>query len=263
MSKSIQMFSSQAYEWLDSKFDTNTNLYRSLSSDSNEFWSIIEDQLRRADLEISPIVTLSQVSLVQELEIPKETESWSDIGLRLYGSFGRLTPEIIMCPEFWSYISHRFFHNYIIANTKEKSNIRQQFFLKGYPRGLNTCYLSRYYLAVKWTDEMLAECELNSICTLSLKECLGWFDTDQIKHMFDRRPFCSPTLRSCFIEMMVEETTKDEKNRIPSSKKRKIMRSFFESINRLYGGSLIEILDKKGLSKLMHEEFERIKADNL
>ena len=263
MSKSIQMFSSQAYEWLDKKFDTNVDLYKSSSSNSDEFWNKIQDQLRKANLKIPPIVTISKISLVQELDSPKETESWSDIGLKLYRSFGRLTPEVVMCPEFWSYLSHRYFHDYIVANTKEKSDVRQQFFLKGYPRGLNACYLSRYYLAVKWTDEMLENCELDFVGNLTLKDCLGWFDTDQIKHMFDRRPFCSRTLRSCFIEMMLEESTKDVNNRIPSSKKRKVMRSFFESINRLYGGSLIEILDKKDLSKLMHEEFERIKKDNV
>ena len=257
------MFSSQAYEWLDRNFNTNINIYKNTGSTNNQFWELIEEQLHQANFTISPILTLSTVQLVNELELPEGNESWTDVGIKLYECLGQLPSEIIMSPEFWSYISHRFFHDYIVVNTKEKADIRQQFFLKGYPRGLNGCYLSRYYIAVKWTDEMRCESEHNFINQLSLRECLIWFDTDQIKHMFDRRPFCSPKLRSCFIEMMIEEAAKDNKNRISFTQKRKLIRTFFESINRLYGGSLIEILDKKELSKVLHEEYERIKLDSI
>lgn len=245
MSKFIQMFSSQAYKWLEKNFENNVNLYR-INCSNSEFWELIQQQLNKAELTLSPIITISNIELIKDFDQPEENDSWSQVGLKLYQCLGKLEPEIVMCPEFWSYLTHRYFHEYLFK--KESTDLKQQYFISGYPRGLNACKVSRYYLAAKWTDEMLKEYELGS----SLEECLIWIDTDQIKHMIDRRPFSSSKLRSCFIKLMIEENK--------SVLSRKTIRSFFKSINRLYGGSLIEILNSEELYKVMRAELERIKA---
>ena len=109
MSKFIQMFSSQAYKWLEKNFENNVNLYR-INCSNSEFWELIQQQLNKAELTLSPIITISNIELIKDFDQPEENDSWSQVGLKLYQCLGKLEPEIVMCPEFWSYLTHRYFH---------------------------------------------------------------------------------------------------------------------------------------------------------
>lgn len=91
---------------------------------------------------------------------------------------------------------------------------------------------------------------------LKLSDCLKWVLADITKkNIIDHRPFCSSKLRECFIEMILKRALKDK---MPN---RDLLRDFYKSLNRLYGGAVVEILDGWDLQTLMNNEFSRVEKE--
>lgn len=252
MSRYITLFSTEACSWLEKQFADNTPLYEQECT-ADEFWEQIKLQLSGAKLTANPVVSLYTKTMRPDLEPLNPDDSPADAGLKLYRSFKDLDTEIIMSPQFWAYLSHRFGHAYLQKNPKK--DIRRQYFISDFPRGLYRCNLSGCYLAVKWTDKMLQDNkEANGIfADLPLEKALVWMDQEVLSRMLDRRPFCSSKLRSCVLEILLDCQLKGA-----IKDKRELVRRFFTSINRIYGGALVEILDRDVLLEMLRSEFVRL-----
>ena len=251
MSDVVQMFSNEAYGLLQSLFMVNEEIYQANCS-NEDFWLQIMGVIQTAKLSFTPIVQIRSAQLRAKVETPLEGESWQDVGLKFYRSFGRLDDEIVQSPQFWSFAVHRWMHGHLIASSRAADE--KQYFIS-YPRGLNACLLSRYYMTALWTDEMLEDNNRRGgpLVGKSLEECLVWTSeaTDLIARMIDRRPFSSAVLRNCVIEILVERLLAGKERTL-----RAVERAFFVAINRLYGGALMEVLTTDELKDVLLDELK-------
>ncbi len=252
MSDVVQMFSTEAYDLLQSLFEVNEEIYQA-NCPNEDFWLRIMDVIKTAKLRFPAIVQIRSAELRKKVDEPLADETWQDVGLKFYRSFGKLDDEIIQSPQFWSFATHRWMHRHLLASGRAVEE--KQYFVV-YPRGLNSCLLSRYYMTTLWTDEMLDDNNKRGgpLAGKTLEECLVWTNeaTDLIARMIDRRPFSSPVLRNCVIEILVERLLAGKRRT-----SRSVERAFFVAINRLYGGALMEILSPDELKIVLLDELEK------
>ena len=271
MTNTITILSDKATQFLSKNYYQNINKYYENKS-SEELWSWIESLLKENNL-----CDHGHKNISGELK-SNPVEDYRDLGIYLYENLGPLDIEILMMPGLWAGLSHKYFHEYhlqsiaedieiinspvpIIVNGKEKKpNSRQLYLISQFPRGLNRCKISRYYFCAKWIADLLKrdrEHE-NKYKDFSFKDCYDQLskDSDFLLQIMDRTTFGKPLIEAT-IDITLERYL-IEKQKFNSKDERAINRTLFKTINRIFGGAMLEVLSYEELKELLLSELKKI-----